>query len=177
MSSLVEAFAGFSKSGGLGSILKVVLAGTEGISSISAANAQAAEFSARGEQEAAQKEFEATKLEREKKAMHSRQRALYAKAGVFVGAGSPLEVMEETRKEYDIDIANTRTIGNLALLNAKRAASNIKSTGFLKGAKTILSGISDFADSPLMQKEKTFSSTPGISQRSGPATYIPGAWG
>lgn len=152
MSSLVDAFAGFAKSGGLGSILKVVTAGTGAVDSISAANARAVEIQSRGEQEAAQREFEAGKLEREKKAMASRQRALYAKAGVYAGAGSPLEVMEDTRKEYDLDIANTRNMGRLALLTAKRAASSIKTAGFLKGAKTILTGVSEFAESPLMRK-------------------------
>ncbi|HEX9919920.1 MAG TPA: hypothetical protein VGB21_00325 [Candidatus Methylomirabilis sp.] len=158
MSGLLEVVSGITESkfvsgGGLASILSLVTKGMEGAGSISASQKEAEAIKSKGAQEQAQKEFEAQKLEREKRVTAGRQRALYAKAGVDISAGSPLEVMEETRKEYDFDIAQTRNIGALAYASALKSAKDVKTAGLWKGGPTILTGLSEFANSPLWKKK------------------------
>lgn len=154
MSALVNTLSGFSQSGGLASVLKLATTGMDAYSSIAASRAQAQAIEAQGAQEQAQAEFEASKLEREKKATRSRQRALYAKAGVDISAGSPLEVMADTAKEYEADIEQVRRIGALSYMTAKKQAKNVSTAGFWQGGTTILSGLSEFATSPLLQTTK-----------------------
>ncbi len=153
MSSLLESFSGFAQSGGLASILSLATRGMEAAGSISGAEKEAAAIKATGEQQQAQKEFEARKLEREKRVMAGRQRALYAKAGVDISAGSPLEVMAETAREYEADIEQTRNIGLLAYQSALKSAKAVKTAGLWKGGSTILTGASEFANSPLWKKK------------------------
>lgn len=177
MSGLLEAVSGFAQSGGLSSILSVAARGMEAGSSISASQREAEAIKSQGAQEQAQKEFEAQKLEREKKAGLSRQRALYAKAGVDISAGSPLEVMLDTAKEYQADIDQTRNIGNLIYQSALKSAKDVKTAGLWKGGATILTGASEFATSPLLKKTKKTSVNSLKMQGSTATGYIPGAWG
>jgi len=85
-------------------------------------NAQVAEMEAGAiqasgqfEQTALEKQsaFERTSIAREKAKTLSTQRAAYAKSGVRIDVGSPLEVMADTAAQYELDLAANRY--NLAL--------------------------------------------------------------
>uniref|UniRef100_A0A6M3K8T7 Uncharacterized protein n=1 Tax=viral metagenome TaxID=1070528 RepID=A0A6M3K8T7_9ZZZZ len=67
------------------------------------------------EREALEKQsaVDRAKILREKTAMTSEQRTMYAKSGVRVGVGTPLEVMADTAAQYELDLAANRY--NLAL--------------------------------------------------------------
>lgn len=56
---------------------------------------------------------EQAKLNRQKSQMLSSQRAAYAKAGVRLDEGSPLEVMADTATEYELDLATSRYNANV----------------------------------------------------------------
>lgn len=152
MSALVEAVSGFSESGGLASILKLATGGMEAVGAISQRKAEAKEIKAEGAQTLEQAKWKAKKLEREKKRTVSRQRALYAKAGVEIGSGSPLEVMEETRKEYEADIAMTMRTGQQAYSLARKSSKRVRQSGLWSGGTTILSSLAEFSQSPLIKR-------------------------
>ena len=70
-----------------------------------ASDIQTARSQAEGlEFKAQQIDREKQKTEREKRQMLSRQRALYAKSGVVISEGSPLEVMADTATQFEMDI-------------------------------------------------------------------------
>ncbi len=69
-------------------------------------NAEAARRQA--EAVSAQGRLEQYKLERQKRLAGGAQRALYAKAGVNLYSGSPLEVLADTAAQYDIDLATSK---------------------------------------------------------------------
>ena len=99
-------------------------------------------------------EYEVAKLERQKKQALSTQRALYAKSGVLISEGSPLEVQADTATEYQMDINaskyNTaievkqyeyesewsRSLASYYSSSAKSA----KSAGYLNAGSTLLTG-------------------------------------
>jgi hypothetical protein len=70
------------------------------------ANANLAELQGQGIEQAGA--YEGAKLAREKRQMLGRQKALYAKSGVSLSEGSPLEVMADTATQYEMDIAANR---------------------------------------------------------------------
>lgn len=55
-----------------------------------------------------QNELEQAKIAREKTKTLSTQRAAYAKAGVRIEEGTPLEVMADTAAQYELDLAANR---------------------------------------------------------------------
>lgn len=57
---------------------------------------------------AKQSEIEQTRIAREKGQAIGKQRALYAKAGVRLDEGSPLEVMADTASQFELDLAANR---------------------------------------------------------------------
>lgn len=69
-------------------------------------NAQLADQQAKDTEEAGK--LEEDRLKREKKRLMSRQKALYAQAGVNPLEGSPLEVMADSAASMELDIAANR---------------------------------------------------------------------
>lgn len=69
--------------------------------------AQAARENAKYQQETLtqQSEYEQARIQREKQKTQATQRTLYAKSGVRLDEGSPLEVMADTAAQYEMDIA------------------------------------------------------------------------
>jgi len=53
-------------------------------------------------------EYDEAKIKREKAKMLSTQQARYAKSGVLISEGSPLEVMADTASQYEMDISANR---------------------------------------------------------------------
>ena len=111
-------------------------------------NAQVAEQRA----EAARKASEIAKyqIERRKRRMLSRQKALYAKAGVTL-EGSPLEVLADTASQFELDKAisnynyGVEVSRNLSEANFQRYAGKQRRTaGFMNAGTTILGGMSKF---------------------------------
>lgn len=74
-------------------------------------NAQLAEREAAEAQEAAA--YEEKKFRKGGERLKARQRALYAKSGVVISEGSPLEKMEETASELEMEALNIRRTGQL----------------------------------------------------------------
>ena len=90
-----------------------------------------------------QSEVEAAKITKEKGKTISAQRAAYAKAGVRLDEGTPLDVMADTAAEYELDLATGRY--NLAsTINAKQfnLESNlaVKNYNLATGLETIRHG-------------------------------------
>ena len=108
-------------------------------------NAEIAQMQARQAKKAG--EYEVGGLKREKRRMTGRQRALYAKSGVVVSGGSPLEVMADTATEYQMDIGAQRY--NIATQAGqyryqseiyKSRAKTAKQMGYMSAGKTLLTG-------------------------------------
>ena len=103
-----------------------------------------------------QSEIEQAQIRRAKQKATSTQRALYAKAGVRLEEGSPLEVMADTAAQYELDLAANRY--NLATgletirygsetqqaqLSAeaeyrRRLAKSYRTTSYLQAGSTLL---------------------------------------
>jgi hypothetical protein len=107
--------------------------------------AEAEAIKAEGTDKLIQAQTEAEKLRRERRLTAGRQRALYAKGGVDVSSGSPLEVMADTAAEYNKDIATTLTSGQRAYSLSRMMAGNIKKASWFGMGPTILSGLSEFS--------------------------------
>lgn len=110
-----------------------------------------------------QSAFEQAKTLRAKKLAESSQRALYAKAGVRLDEGSPLEVMADTAAQFELDLAANRY--NLGIgLEKTRYESQVKQSqlgaeaeyrrqlakakktaSYLKAGSTLLTGGLDIA--------------------------------
>ncbi len=91
-----------------GTVLKAVSAVREGeaMSAAEIANANiAASQAAQARQAGA---YEETKIARQKARILSEQRARYAKSGVLITEGSPIEVMADTAAQYEMDIQVNR---------------------------------------------------------------------
>jgi hypothetical protein len=86
---------------------------------------------AEGRERSKQFEYEAQQKQREKAQMLSRQRALYAKSGVVISEGSPLEVQADTATQYEMDIRRKR-----------QQAKYAKTTSYFKAGSTLLTGMS-----------------------------------
>lgn len=103
-----------------------------------------------GKEQSKQIEYEAQKTERAKSRMLSRQKALYAKSGVLLSEGSPLEVMADTAAQYEMDIRMQR-----------QKAKAVKKLSYFGAGSTLLTG-----------GAQAFSAFPTIGSKTGlePAT-------
>lgn len=132
---------------------------------VAEAQSQAVGASAAFESEVTKKQsaVERAKIARQKATMLSTQRATYAKAGVRLDVGSPLEVMADTATQYELDLAANRY--NLATgleklryeseiqrsqLSAeaqhrRQLAQSAKTASYLKAGSTILTSTSKAA--------------------------------
>lgn len=106
---------------------------------------------------------EQAKLSREKVQTISEQRARYAKSGVVIEAGSPLEVMGDTAAQYELDLATSKYNTDLniestrynARVGASRSlseaayqnllAKEYKTASYLKAGSTLLTGFGNMA--------------------------------
>jgi len=118
--------------------------------SIEEANAALASLQARQIRETGV--YKERQLRREKAKMLGRQKALYAKAGIVLSEGSPLEVMADTATEYEMDISAIRY--NTAIETARlgyesafrrRQAESYKRLAYLRAASTILTSAYDLS--------------------------------
>jgi hypothetical protein len=109
------------------------------------------------EAEAAKKsgEYEEAQLKRQKEQVTSKQKALYAKSGIVLSEGSPLEVMSDTAGQYEMDIMASR-YNTATQVAQKQYESNYLRTmgqyysgpmakayrraGYIKGGATLLTG-------------------------------------
>jgi hypothetical protein len=152
--------------------------------SVAEAQAGAVKTSAAFESETLtkQSELEQAKTTREKTKTLSEQRALYAKSGVRVDVGSPLDVMADTAANYELDLAANRY--NLATgletirygaetqtsqLSAeaqyrRQLAKSYKSASYLKAGSTLLTAAGSYG---VMQGVKTPTTYGGGSQYTG----------
>lgn len=114
-------------------------------------NARIAEMQAAQVKQSA--EYEASKIARAKRQALSRSQMLYAKSGVLISEGSPLEVMADTATQYEMDINATRYNADVTAqrLNYEAAVSRnlsnaqaraYKTAGYFGAASTILTGAS-----------------------------------
>lgn len=90
-------------------------------------------------------DYEKSKIARTKAQTLATQRARYAKSGVLLTEGSPIEVMAETAAQYEMDIRATEY--NTAVEEQKykyeasyrrQMASRYKQLGYTKAAGTVL---------------------------------------
>ena len=95
--------------------LGVVGLAMSAIGSMQAASSQSAAAQAnanvlrmQADQATAAAEVDVQKLERQKRQALSTQKALYAKSGVLISEGSPVEVMADTATNYQLDINTLR---------------------------------------------------------------------
>lgn len=111
-------------------IAMVAMAVVSAVSAMSAAksekdmneyNAKVAENQAIASRQ--QAAFEGERIKERSKAVLARQRALYGKAGVEVGAGSPLELAADTAYQADVDMQAVRYSGET---QARQAESQAK---------------------------------------------------
>jgi len=133
-----------------------------------------------------QSEIEQAKVAREKAKMTSAQRATYAKAGVRIEEGTPLEVMADTAAQYELDLAAGRY--NLATgletirygAETKQAqlaaeaeyrrqlAKSYKTASYLKAGSTLLTGMSSMSSMSSMYGGTT-SKTTSVPSSYGPS--------
>ena len=81
---------------------------TAASSQASAAKANANVLRIQADQANIAAEQDVAKLERQKRAALSTQKALYAKSGVLISEGSPIDVMTDTATQYEMDINTLR---------------------------------------------------------------------
>ena len=89
---------------GAGTALSAVSAVQEGQAQSEAAKANANVARLQAEQTRKAGAYEVSKIERSKSQARSTQQALYAKSGVLISEGSPIEVMADTATQYEMDI-------------------------------------------------------------------------
>lgn len=89
--------------------------------------------------------YEETKLAREKRQAAGTQRARYAKSGVLITEGSPLEVMADTAAQYEMDILTNRYNTEVEARRydyeseyRRKMASRYKQLGYTKAATGVL---------------------------------------
>jgi len=89
--------------------------------------------------------YEVSKIERQKKQTQATQKARYAKSGVLITEGSPIEVMADTAAQYEMDILatryNTEVEAGAYDYQAKyrrQMASRYRSLGYTKAFSTVL---------------------------------------
>jgi len=99
---------------------------------------------------------------KEAEAMNKRQRALYAKAGVVAGEGTPLEVLAETAMDMELEALEIERFGKVtAQKHRDQAAIDIysgkaaKRAGTLNAGATLLSGLGSMAEMGAMAKMNT----------------------
>ena len=102
-------------------------------------NAQVLEDQARVQKQAAA--LEADTLRRQAEAVKSRQRAAYAASGVTL-EGSPLQVLEDTAAEAELDALAIRWSGSVAEAQSRRQAAEARLAGRMAaGADPIAFGV------------------------------------
>ncbi len=94
-----------------------------------------------------QNKYNVDKLKRQKGLFLGRQKAQYAKSGVVVGTGSPLDVLADTASQFEQDIYNTKyntQIGvnqNTGQANyLRKSAKNAVTAGYYGAGSTLLTG-------------------------------------
>ena len=118
---------------------------------------ESAEFEAKTLEQ--QGEVEKAQLVREKAKVLATQRAGFAKAGVRIGEGSPLEVMADTAAQFELDLATSRyniqtgqeTLRygrDVGVARSKSEAAfqrllapRYRTSGYISGAGSILTGV------------------------------------
>lgn len=129
----------------VGTVTQAVSAVQEGnaMSAAEKANANLASLYASQTRQAGA--YEVSKIERQKKQTQSTQQARYAKSGVLVTEGSPLEVMADTAAQYEMDIQatkyNTEVQASAYDYEAKyrrQMASRYKQLGYTKAVSGVL---------------------------------------
>jgi hypothetical protein len=109
-----------------------------------------------------QSKTELAQIERAKKKTLSTQRATYAKSGVRVNEGSPLDVMADTAAEYELDLATSRYNTQVGLESLrydtetavnrptseaeyrKNLAKQYKTSSYYQAGGTLLSGATTY---------------------------------
>lgn len=83
----------------------------------------------------------------EKRRTLAAQRAGYAAAGIKIDEGSPLEVLAETARQYDLDIQASKYNTRMGIARAQaeskyygRAASSATTAGILSAGSSLLTG-------------------------------------
>ena len=139
---------------GVGSVMQAVSTIQSGNSQASVEGANANIASLQAQQVRKSGEYEVAKLKRSKKQAISTQRALYAKSGVLISEGSPIEVMADTATQFEMDIQAQQY--NTAIEAAKydyeaeyrkAMARQYKQTGRTKAASQILLSLGKIAGS------------------------------
>ncbi len=117
-----------------------------GISAMQQGKAQAKALGQQAERQKEAGELEAARKRREARFLQGAQAARFAKAGVDI-TGTPLQVMEETAKQQELDAMLLRFGGDIAATRTKSEGELAKrrgTSGLIKGlgsGATILSGI------------------------------------
>lgn len=144
----------FATSGGLADMTKLVGQGLELYGTIYSSQAKSKAMKREGRAELRKAEWEAEQLRKKRRKMLARQKVLYAKAGVDL-EGSPLAVMEDTRREFEQDIQFTLKGGREAHKAARRGAAATQRAGYIKAGKTALTAFGNFmTSSPLLKRKK-----------------------
>ena len=135
-------------------------AGEKYNAAVAEANIKALRTSAGFESESLtqQSEFEQQKISRAKEKLQATQRAAYAKAGVRLDVGSPLEVQADSAAQFELDLAANRYNLQMGLeqirygadvqsaqltaeaAHKRRLAKSYKTAGYLKAGSTFLTG-------------------------------------
>jgi len=129
----------------VGTITQAVSAVSEGnaMSAAEKANANLADLTAGQVRQSGA--YEVSQISREKASMMSTQKARYAKSGVLITEGSPIEVMADTAAQYEMDILateyNTEVEARKYDYEAqvrRQSAARYKKLGYTKAASSVL---------------------------------------
>lgn len=136
----------------VGTVTSAVSAIQEGNAMAAAekANAEVADLYAKQVRQSG--EYEASKIEREKRQTQGTQKARYAKSGVLITEGSPIEVMADTATQYEMDIQATKYNAEVEARryeyeaqNRRIMASRYKQLGYTNAFSSVLLNVGSAA--------------------------------
>ena len=132
-----------------GTIMSALSKSREGDTLAAASRANAHVSAMKAEQARQAGAYEVKKLQRTKRQTEGLQRARYAKSGVLINDGSPLEVMADTAAQFEMDIRAMTYNTQIEAMRydyesdyQKGLASRYKTAGKIGAATTLLSGFS-----------------------------------
>jgi len=116
---------------------------------------------------------QARKIQKQGQAFIGQQKAGYAGAGVKGGEGSPLAILNESRKSLQQDISRTREAGTSAYLTGMDQARLLReqgqdavTMGWLGGGTSFLGGLGSAAGQfSSFRMEDPITYTPGVNSR------------
>ncbi len=87
-------------------------------------------------------------LMEESKKLTAKQRALFAASGVKVGEGSPLAVIAKSQADAEEERQEILNLYGFRSKSLTIDADRIRTSSYMTGAGTLLSGVSNYASSP-----------------------------